>query len=234
VIRLAVVDHVPADIEHTLHARLVAAVEAERARIARELHDVVGQALTAVRLNLLALEAPASDGGGPGIRLASSIAVIDDAINQVRLAAFELRPDVLDDLGLPAALRALGRSVAERAGVNVACRIDTAGSRLPAEVETTCFRVAQEALTNAIRHAGARHITIRLAVRGRPRMVVLEVVDDGAGFDPGQCSRGRCLGIQGMRERASLAGGTFEVRSTPGGGTSVVARLPLGPDGGVR
>jgi signal transduction histidine kinase len=221
-------DHVSAEVEHLIHARLVAAVEQERAHIARELHDVVGQALTAVRLNLLSLDAPRRRGTGRGARIDSSLAAVDAAIDQVRTVAFELRPGVLDDLGLAAALRALCRSTGTRASVRISCRTDLGPIRLPPDVETTCFRIVQEALTNAIRHAGARRISVRVAVRGRPRVLVLEVVDDGAGFDPTICTSGRCIGIRGMRERASIAGGTVEVQSAPGRGTMVRSQLPAG------
>ncbi len=226
-----VLDHMPAEVEHLVRARLVAAVEQERAHIARELHDVVGQALTAVRLSLLALGAAAAPDVERAARIWSSIAVVDAALNQVRTVAFDLRPGVLDDLGLPAALRTLCRSSARRSGVRISCRTDVGRWRLPPDVETTCFRIVQEALTNAIRHAGARHITVRVVARRRPRMLVLEVVDDGAGFDPSVCSGDRCLGIRGMHERASFVGGTIAVTSAQGRGTTVLAHLPAGAGG---
>lgn len=208
--------------EQLFHARLVAAVEAERACIARELHDVVGQALTAVRLSLLGLEAgERAQSPSPGIT--SSLEAVDDAIRRVRTASFDLRPSVLDDLGLAPALRELGRRVARESGVAVSCRFALGDGRLAPEVETTCFRIAQEAITNVIRHARARNLHVRVALR-RTGTLVLEVRDDGAGFDPARCTD--ALGLRGMAERAAIVGGCVEVRSGAGMGTAVVARLP--------
>jgi two-component system sensor histidine kinase UhpB len=210
----------------SLHAALVAAVEAERARIARDLHDVVGQALTAVRLSVLTLD-ERTGAGGSGVE--RSLATIDEALRQVRTAAFELRPAMLDDLGLRAALQSLCRRVEQQAGIEVASRISIGGARFAPEVETTCFRIAQEALTNVVRHAGARHVVLRLGLRRRTGALVLEIRDDGVGFDPSRCSSSECLGIAGMAERAALAGGSVEVRSSPSGGTQVITRLAAAP-----
>jgi signal transduction histidine kinase len=206
---------------------LVAAIEAERARIARDLHDVVGQALTTVRLSVLSLDRIDGMTGASGANISRSLAVIDDALRQVRTAAFDLRPAVLDDLGLAAALRALGRQVQRQTRTVVSCRVEVGESRLAPEIETTCFRVAQEAITNAVRHAGARHLQVRLQLRLRAHLLVLEVRDDGVGFDPAQCSGATCLGIAGMAERASLVGGSVAIRSEPGAGTRVTARFAL-------
>jgi signal transduction histidine kinase len=214
-----------ADGERTIHARLVAAVESERAHIARELHDVVGQALTVVRLNLLSLDGIDGVTGASGAPIDSSLAAVDDAIRQVRSAAFDLRPAVLDDLGLAPALRALCRLVARRSGIAVSCRVASGDRRLPPHVETTCYRIIQEALTNVVRHSGARRTRVRVFPRPRTGVLVLEVLDDGVGFDPTQCTGARCIGIRGMAERASLVDGTLEVRSAIGTGTRVTARL---------
>jgi signal transduction histidine kinase len=221
----------PADIERAIRVRLVAAMETERAHIARELHDVVGQALTAVRLNLLSIERLDGRTGASGAPIDTSLAAVDDAIRQVRTAAFELRPAVLDDLGLGPALRTLCRQVAAQAAMAVACRVSLGEGRLPVDVETACFRVAQEAITNAVRHSGARHVHVSVVLRRRTRTVVLDVRDDGVGFDPAGCSGPVCIGIWGMAERAALVGATLEIRSAPGEGARVTARFREGSSG---
>ena len=218
----------PPDVERALHARLVAAQEAERARIARDLHDIVGQALTAVRLNLQWLGRANATTGASGAEILDSIAAVDVALHQVRTAAFDLRPAVLDDLGLGPALRALCRQIARRSGVAITCRVTVGGERLPPEIETTCFRVAQEAITNVVRHAGARRMSVNLALRRRTGQLVLEVSDDGIGFDPARRDPMASLGITGMAERASMVGGSIEVRSGTGNGTKVIARFEVG------
>lgn len=221
------IDGIP-DIDRAIRARVVAAQEAERARIARELHDVVGQALTAVRLNLLSLGRVNARTGASGAEILDSIAAVDAALHQVRTAAFDLRPAVLDDLGLAAAMRALCRQASRRSGVAISCRAAIGDERLPAEVETTCFRVAQEAITNVVRHASARRVAVHLWLRRRSGVLVLEVSDDGVGFDPGRCDSIACIGIAGMAERASLVGGDLEVRSRAGDGTKVIAQFRVG------
>jgi signal transduction histidine kinase len=216
------------DRDREVYARLVAVQEAERAHIARELHDVVGQALTAVRLKLLSLDRVNATTGASGAEISDSIATIDAALDQVRMAAFELRPAILDDLGLATALRGMCRRIAGSAGLAVRVRAELGDDRLPQEVETACFRVAQEAITNVVRHAGARRIDVHLALQRRQRLLVLEIRDDGSGFDAGRCGGSRCLGIIGMSERASLVGGNVEVHSEQGAGTVVTARFPVG------
>lgn len=215
-----------AEVDHAIRARLVAAMETERAHIARELHDVVGQALTAVRLNLLSIDRLDGRTGASGAPIDTSLAAVDDAIRQVRTAAFELRPAVLDDLGLGPALRTLCRQVAHQAGMAVAYRVSLGEHRPPVEVETACFRVAQEAITNAVRHSGAGHVRVSVVLRRRTGTLVLDVQDDGAGFDPARCSGVVCIGIKGMAERAALVGATLEIRSAPGRGARVTARFP--------
>jgi len=220
------------EVDQAIHARLVAAIEAERARIARDLHDVVGQALSAVRLSLLSLDSTDARLRGRGAGITTSLAAVDDAIRQVRTAAFDLRPTVLDDLGLGPALRSLCRQVARPPGITVSCRAAIGDMRLPSDVETTCYRVAQEAITNALRHSGARHLRVSIVLRPRAGTLDLEVRDDGAGFDPSLCTGARCIGIRGMVERAAIVGGSLEVRSEPGHGTIVLARFPVGMPSG--
>lgn len=218
------VNGLPAEDDRDTYTRLVAVQEAERIRIARELHDVVGQALTAVRLSLMSLGRVHAMTGASG-EITDSIATIDAALHQVRTVAFDLRPPTLDDLGLTAALRSLCRHVASRAGIPIRVRAGAGEARFPQAVETACFRVAQEALTNVVRHAQATRVEVRLRTARGGRLLILEVEDDGIGFDPAQCVGSRCLGIMGMTERAALVGGDVEVVSATGAGTRIVARL---------
>jgi signal transduction histidine kinase len=205
-----------------LSRRLLEAQEAERRLLARELHDNLGQSLTAIRMNLQAH-------GASSAHLAESLALVDQAIEQVRTLALDLRPAILDDLGLVAALRWLVNRQSLRAGVDWAFRASGSDGRLPAAIEICCFRLAQEALTNVIRHAGARHVAIELAFDDDE--VQLVVRDDGKGFDVraarDRAAYGASLGLLSMEERASLAGGTLQIESTPGHGTTIRARFPL-------
>jgi PAS domain S-box-containing protein len=210
-----------------LSRRLLAAQEAERRTIARELHDDFGQILTAVRLNLQTINRPGAC--DPAEHIAESIVLVDKAIERVRSLALELRPSILDDLGLVSALRWLLKRQGERAGFEGSVRVRALRGRLPSPVETCCFRVAQEALTNIARHAEARQVALELtAAEGE---FELAVRDDGSGFDvraaSDRAARGESLGLLSMRERVSLAGGRMELESTPGSGTVLRARFPL-------
>jgi signal transduction histidine kinase len=207
--------------------RLLAAQERERRRIARVLHEDLGQTLTALRLNLQRLS-PAEH---ETPIVADSVALVDDALARVRALSVELRPSVLDDLGLAAAVEWYARRSAERAGYAVTLDIRLGPSRLPEWVETAGFRILQEALTNIARHGRAGHV--RIALARSSRHVELTVADDGGGFDvlaaTARAEAGESLGLLGMREAATLAGGTLTLTSTPGRGTTVSARLPVAP-----
>jgi two-component system, NarL family, sensor histidine kinase UhpB len=196
-----------------LSRKLIEAQEAERRAVARELHDDFGQVLTAIKLNLTDKERDQAE----------TIALVDGAIARVRDLAHNLRPSMLDDLGLSESLRWYVDREARRAGLEAHLEIATIEGRLPPTIETTCFRVTQEALTNVIRHARARRIEVEL--RSSPDGLRLEVRDDGGGFDPA-AARGDSQGLLGMRERVALAGGELEVDSAPGRGTAVRARFP--------
>jgi signal transduction histidine kinase len=203
-----------------LARRLVTAAEDQRRRIARELHDEMGQFLTALILGLKAL-----DGAAPAEPLARLYALADRIAREMHRVAMELRPTALDDLGLFAVLRHYAAEWSGRAGVPVELSLPDPGSpRLPAEVETTAYRVVQEALTNVLRHAAAAQVGV--AVRRRDGEVVVIVEDDGRGFDPARADPTR-LGLAGMRERAALLGGVVEIESAPGKGTVLYARIPL-------
>jgi two-component system sensor histidine kinase UhpB len=197
--------------------RALAAQEYERRRIARELHDEVGQALTAVLLQLD--RAHASAVGDAAERMREAREAARATLEEVRAIARNLRPEALDELGLAAALRQLCTE-AERAGVLVERRI-AADLELSPEGEVVVYRVAQEAVTNALRHANAERIelTIEPAEAGG---TVLRVGDDGRGL----AGAAEGSGLRGMRERAVLVGGALELTGAPGGGTSVTLRLP--------
>lgn len=207
---------------------IVAAQESERARIARDLHDELGQSLTSVLLGLRAAQTSVQAGRVErdlGEQLAGLRSDAGDALTAVERLAFELRPLVLDDLGLIAALRRLVATVKEKHGlvIELASDLDDA-DRLPRDVETTAYRVSQEALTNVVRHARADTVSVVLSVRPDRVRVVIE--DDGAGFDAkAACDSG--FGMSSMRERAVLVGGTVQVTSDLGAGTTVVLEIPV-------
>jgi PAS domain S-box-containing protein len=213
-----------------LSRRLLDAQEGERRRIAQELHDEIGQALTAVRANL---EAAQRTNPPPAAadRLQDSIGIIDGMIRQVRELSLDLRPSLLDDLGLVAALRWHLDRVAQRAGLTAQFVASPPEMRLRGDIETVCFRVAQEALTNIARHANARRVGVEL--RQQNGHLTLTVTDDGRGFDIRQAehsaSLGESFGLLGMRERVQLAGGELEVESVPARGTAIRAVFPLAP-----
>jgi PAS domain S-box-containing protein len=212
-----------------LSMRLLDAQEQERRTIARELHDEIGQALTAVRIDLQTLQGAVDDAARPVVE--SALEVTRCLVTQARDMSLDLRPSLLDDLGLMAALRWYLERHQQRLGGAVALEGDLADLRLPPTLETACFRVAQEALTNVARHAGAQ--SVRVELRRVDGEVELTVRDDGAGFDVEAARRravsGQSMGLLGMEERVTLAGGRFAVESRPGSGTEIRVRLPLAP-----
>jgi two-component system sensor histidine kinase UhpB len=192
--------------------------EAERKRVAQELHDEVGQALTAVMLQLsrLAKRAPAELEDDLRDTQETTRASLDD----VRRIARQLRPEALDDLGLVPAVFALATTFAERTGLPVHRHLDEDLPRLSAEAELALFRVAQESLTNAARHSGTSYVELWL--ESSQNDVVLRVRDHGRGFDGARSGSG----IRGMRERALLIGGDLTIASAAGGGAEVRLRIP--------
>lgn len=210
----------------TLSRQLIEAQEVERRRLARELHDETGQALTAVKLNLQALRQRSSDLHLSG-RLQESIGIVEQSLGQLRDLSHDLRPAVLDDLGLAAALRWFVDRQAQRAGLNAHISAPERFERLAAEVETACFRIVQEALTNIIKHAHAHHVWVELRQSAHAFELLLR--DDGAGFDVvaarAQALRGSSMGLLSMQERAQLAGGSFEVKSRQPHGTEISVRF---------
>jgi len=191
------------------------AQERERVRIARELHDEVGQGLTAVLLSLDRVRGEED--------LAEAREAVRAALEDVRSIARRLRPEALDDLGLSSALAALTVSVQTSTGLRVERELRAPAGTLSDEEELVAYRVAQEALTNVARHAGASHAVLRTAALPGGGLA-LEVADDGRGFDPGAATAG--AGLLGMRERAGLIGARLRVVSAPGAGTTV--RLEIG------
>jgi len=211
-----------------LSRRLVEAQETERRNIARELHDEIGQALTVIQLNLQAmLQSP---GRRPLVpRMKESLEVVDRVLEQVHDISLNLRPLILDDLGLEPALRWFTARQAALVGLQTKFQADPFEQRLNPVIETECFRVGQEALTNVVRHAKAKTVSVELLKEAG--QLHMRVHDDGIGFDVGavreQAMRGASLGLLSMEERAALAGGGLEFKSAPKQGTEVHAWFPL-------
>lgn len=208
-----------------LTQRLEAVREDERARIAREVHDVLGQALTALRMDAVGLER-SEHGAAPAARerLGRMKALIDETIGTVRRIATELRPGILDDLGLAAALDWQARDFQRRTGLDVRVEADEAAPYPERDRATALFRIFQELLTNVARHANARRVSARL-VRERGALV-LTVEDDGVGLPPEAERRTGHLGLLGIRERVRPFGGAVAFETPAGGGTRVVVRVP--------
>jgi signal transduction histidine kinase len=204
--------------------RVVQTQEQERRRLARELHDETGQALTSILLGLKPLEEAFSDHPAR-TAVAGLRELVVAALQDVRRLAVELRPAVLDDYGLVPALERLSESFAEQTSIRVDFRSALGEARLPADVETTLYRVVQESLTNIVKHANAHNVSVSLARRGSAVAAVIE--DDGAGFDQ-RAVREDAVGLLGMRERLALLDGRLEVESRAGAGTTIVAEVPLG------
>ena len=202
--------------------RVVEAQELERRRLARELHDETGQALTSILLGVKAIRASA-DAAGAEQAEADVRAQIVQALQDVRALAVELRPAALDDFGLVAALERLAETFQARSGLETLVQANL-GGRLPPDIETVLYRVVQEALTNIAKHAEAEHVSIVL--RRREGSVAVTIDDDGRGFVAGKVREG-ALGLLGMRERLALVGGTLEVESSPEAGTTIAAEVPI-------
>ncbi|MGB3543413.1 histidine kinase [Rubrivirga sp.] len=199
--------------------------EDERTRLSREVHDVIGQQLTAVRLGAGWFGRHAPDDQEVRDRLTDLRQTIDETLRQTRRIATDLRPGVLDDFGLASAVEWQTHRFEERTGTR--CRCDVHGaSEPPGDVATAAFRVFQESLTNVVRHAEAGRVAVTL-VLGLDSLRLV-VSDDGQGFDASQL-RQRSLGLLGMRERAAALGGTLDVQGTPGQGTVVECTLPYSP-----
>lgn len=211
-----------------LSRRLVETQERERRHIARELHDEIGQTLTLAQLNLQAALAQ-SESAAQRQRLEAGLTAVDRVLTQIHDISLNLRPSLLDDLGLAPALRWYTQRQAAVAGVETEFLAPDQMQRFSVQIETECFRIAQEALTNAMRHARAKKIQVELQVT--ENQLRLCIKDDGLGFEVSsrraQAMRGASMGLLSMEERAELAGGQIEIISAPGQGTAIRAWLPL-------
>lgn len=209
-----------------LAARIQATREEERARIAREIHDELGQALTALKLDLawFEKEAPRRNPAAARAGERSITERIDETMAIVRRIASELRPSVLDQLGLEAAIEWLVQDSTRRTGIKIHLRAEEL-PRLPGEVASNLFRILQEALTNITRHAAATEVQVTVKRTGSS--IVLGVEDNGIGIGPQSLSGLRSLGLVGMRERAVACGGNLMVRGEPGKGTAIIVTIPL-------
>jgi signal transduction histidine kinase len=210
--------------------KVIAAQEEERRRIARELHDDTCQSLAALAMSLEGVEENLPESAGTArAQLDDLKGQVRTTLAEVRTLALNLRPSILDDLGLIMAIDWLCKEQMAKRGLDVELDTKCAGVELPPHVETILFRITQEALNNVLKHSGAAHATVRLTVRHE--RVVLEVEDDGLGFEPERVLRARgpryTLGLHGMIERATISGGVLRVISTPGNGTRIRAELPI-------
>jgi two-component system sensor histidine kinase UhpB len=217
-----------------LFTRLVLAQEDERRRIARELHDQLGQQITALRLTLETLKSLSAD----RVELRNQIETLQDlahALDQdIAFRVWELRPAALQRLGLAAALTEYAGNWSKRFGIRVELHLTRpSGGRLTLDMETTMYRFAQEALNNVVKHARANRVDIVL--EHPPEHVSLIVEDNGIGFDPSTLATpGEGFGLTGMRERAALAGAEFQIDAAPGRGTTVILRVPTAPAAATR
>ncbi len=224
---LSIVEH--AKKLKALTSRLAGIQEEERGRISRELHDGVGQSLTAVRVNLELLSREVPITGGPALeRLHGLMQIIDETLQEIRQLAFDLRPTVLDHFGLPAALRIFAERFQRQTGTRVRLESPEEIGRWDPRIEATVFRVVQESLTNVAKHAGATEAVVRL--RPVDEQLTLEVSDNGHGFTfphgrtDGASEGG--LGILNMKERVDELHGTFSLRSAEGEGTRIFVTIP--------
>jgi signal transduction histidine kinase len=211
----------------SLSRRLQEAHESERRHLSRELHDQIGQALTAAKINTDVLRA----GAQPELaaRLNENAAILDGLLKQTRQISLDLRPPMLDDLGLVPALRWYINQQAERAALRANFVADPLVDDVPPPVRIACFRLAQEAITNVVRHAHATTLTVELSRADTSLRLIVR--DDGNGFDVGaakaRADRGASLGLLGMTDRAALAGGSARIISSPGNGATIEVVLPL-------
>jgi len=222
------------ELRHKLLRKLISAQEEERRRIARELHDETSQVVVVLALALDSAMATMPPGASRE-RLAQAKALALRALDGIRSLSFDLRPSVLDDLGLFPAIEWYAEKTLKPLGVTVRCEYDeTAESRLPAQLNTALFRAAQEAITNIAKHAEAETLLIQCTLE--PNAITIEIEDDGRGFDPASFSAitsdGRGLGLAGIKERVELLGGSARIESAPGQGTRVVLSVPWGNEHG--
>lgn len=210
----------------TLSTRMLTLYEDERRALSRDLHDDIGQTLSALKIGLYRMTTtPAAE--QPAL-VAECLGAADQALARLRHLAMELRPPQLDQLGLNEALEWLAQHQAAASGLRIRCRFSGTGARASAAVESACYRIAQEALNNATRHAKAT--AVEISVESDAAQVTLAIEDDGVGFEEAAARervlRSGSMGLIGMQERTQLAGGRFALRSRPGAGTIVSATFP--------
>jgi signal transduction histidine kinase len=211
--------------ERLLAAQVIGAQDAERARVARELHDSTAQILAAV---MMQLGAAARESNSPALdqRIATLRELAAEALEEVRSLSHTMHPRILDDLGLAAALEWLGRQTGDQTTMDVHVSTTEIEPALPAHAAAALYRVAQEAIRNVVRHSQASHLDVRLRREGQ--QVVLEISDDGHGFDVQLAEARRPgMGLFSMRERMTLVNGSLAVRSKPGDGATIQATVPL-------
>jgi signal transduction histidine kinase len=202
--------------------QIISAQEDERKRISRNIHDHLGQQFTALRLILSSLK----EQSNPPSQLESAYSIAEKLDSEIDFLAWELRPTVLDDLGLVKALENFVNEWSRYLKIEV--EFHTTGlkeKRLSPHVEINLYRIAQEALNNVSKHAAAKHVSLLLESQGQS--VVLIIEDDGVGFDPREKSSEKGLGLPGIKERALLVGGTAEIESSPKNGTTIYVRIPV-------
>jgi signal transduction histidine kinase len=214
-----------------LLARIIHAQEEERQRIARELHDSIGQSLNALVFGLNAVSTAFEQTPEQASSLLERLKIsTSDTIKELQSLIYDLRPSLLDDLGLIRALRWYAQERLQAHGTQVVLDVPPEGPRLPSEIETALFRIGQEAMTNIGKYAQAQEVYISLRVE--PRTVQMEIADDGVGFVPAEVLAGKNgrqgWGLLGMQERAALLGGEMSIDSEPGQGTHLHVTLPLG------
>jgi len=215
------------DQQALLARKVLMAQEEERARISRELHDELGQLLTALRLEMGWLEkSMTADRENQSGVLADSVSLVEQATGELRRMCKGLRPPLLDDLGIEPAVRQLVTEFKELSSIDVRLQVelDERNVHISEEIALCLYRILQESLTNISRHAGATRVTIKLAVESGA--LILVVTDNGSGFDPGRMGELQGWGLQGMRERAGLVGGELEITSYRSRGTRIVFRVP--------
>jgi two-component system sensor histidine kinase UhpB len=215
----------------SLAQRLVEIQEAERRDLVRRLHDEVGQNLTglSINLNILRSQMPDEMTTKTTTRIDDSLKLVEETVERIRDVMAELRPPVLDDYGVAAALHWYGNQFSERTGIAAVLQLDELSARLPSQWETALFRIAQEALTNVAKYAHAKTVTVML--EEFKDSIRLTIADDGIGFDPQthhQPGAKPEWGLINMRERAQATGGSLTVETAPGKGTRIVVEVPRG------
>jgi signal transduction histidine kinase len=208
-----------------LYAKVSNIQEDERKRISRELHDDLGQQLTALRFDAAMLRDESGESASP--RIADMLSLIDNAIGSVRRVATELRPAVLDDFGFHAALEHEIALFVRRTGIQASITFDPEEPHIDIDRATTLYRIAQEALTNVARHSNAKNVHV--AIEERDGWLHARISDDGRGISVDATRESPSLGLIGMRERAHAFGGTVTIETSQHGGTDVLVKLPLPP-----